>query len=294
LKDSEIPQELLNKWKKLSIIGLYQYVNSIKTTVKLFEIFDNELIPAAALRGIALAEWIYPEPSLRPMQDVDIFISSEVQHKFESILESYGFLPIKKLRSQFVYFIDNTLFEIHYSFLTPKRYRNAADFNQWIIRRRLSKVAEGKIYILCPEDELLNLVCHVFIHHELDRLLQLVDIAMLIQAEDLNWDYISDWCEKAAMTNLFCFTLSFIDYLFDLGITAYLKKFKWSNRKLTANRFESYASYLFGVDCLNYFYNRKANLIYIAEKPMVKFKQFIRFLSIDEIGKFINLIKTNY
>jgi hypothetical protein len=256
----------------------------LKSTAKLFSIFEAERIPAVALRGITLAEWIYPEPSLRPMKDVDILLQSAARHSFVDQLKKYGLLPVKKLRSQFVYCIDNTVFEIHWSFLTPKRYRNAANFNQWFISRRSINTAEGQIYCLKPEDELLELICHVFIHHELDRFLQIIDIAILVTNTRLDWDYLRLWCKDASMTRLFCFTMAYVDYIFDLNLQKKLARFGLCLSPKIYKVFDAYASYLFDEDSLSHFIRRKKNILFVAEQPKIKIKQLARFLNAKEIS----------
>ena len=107
------------------------------------------------------------------MKDVDILIPSNYRDKLFDSLKKYNLLPLKKLRSQFVYIIDGIVFEIHYSYLTPKRYKYSANFNRWIYSRTPVLTSEGVIYRLKLEDALLDTILHVFIHHELDRFLQI-------------------------------------------------------------------------------------------------------------------------
>ena len=290
LNTSQISKDRIRKWKHFSIRVLSQYCQALKSTAKLFSILETERIPAVALRGLALAEWIYPEPSLRPMKDVDILIQSDARHKFVDQLKKYGLLPCKILRSQFVYCIDSTVIEIHWSFLTPKRYRNAANFNQWLISRRSINTAEGQIYCLKPEDELLELICHVFIHHELDRLLQITDIAILVTNIKLDWDYLRVWCKDASMTRLFCFTMAYVNYFFDLSLQRQLARFNLRLSPQIDKVFDAYASYLFNEDSIMHFIRRKKNMLFVAEQSKIKFKQLVRFLNTNEISNFSGLL----
>lgn len=290
LNTSQISKDRLQKWKHFTISVLSRYCHALKSTAKLFSILEVERIPAVALRGIALAEWIYPEPSLRPMRDVDILIQSDVRLNFVDQLKKHGLLPVKILRSQFVYCIDNTVFEIHWSFLTPKRYRNAANFNHWLISRKSINTTEGQIYCLKPEDELLELICHVFIHHELDRILQIIDIAILVTNTKLDWDYLRLWCKDASMTRLFCFTMAYVDYLFDLNLQKQLTRFGLRLSPQINKVFDAYASYLFNEDSLFHFIRRKKNMLFVAEQPKTKFNQLVRFLNANEISNFSGLL----
>ncbi len=288
--DPEIPQDILRNWRHISIRVLLKYRRSLRATVKLFSILEEEKISAVTLRGMALAQWIYPNPALRPMADVDILVKPDVRHTIVDRLGKYGLLPVKILRSQFVYEIDNTFFEIHWSFLTPKRYRRAADFDNWIDSRRTINTVEGKIYCLTPENEFLNVISHAFIHHELDSLLKLVDIALLSREKDMDWEYIHTWCKRASMMRLFCFTLAFGDYLFDLSLKNKCTQFGAKLPRQEDKVFEAYSSRLFEDDLWINFVRRKKNLLFIAERPIVKLKQLLRLLSLDETSEFFSLI----
>lgn len=289
--DPEIPQNLLRNWKNISIRVFLKNQRSLKATVKLFRFLEEEGISAVTLRGMALAQWVYPGMALRPMVDVDILVKYEVRHSLFDLLKKHGLLPVKTLRSQFVYEIDSTFFEIHWSFLTPKRYRTAADFDNWIDSRRTIDTVEGKLYCLTPENEFLNVICHAFIHHELDSLLKLVDISLLSREKDMDWEYIHTWCKRASMMRLFCFTLAFCDYLFDLSLKNKCSQFSAKLPSQEDKVFEAYASRLFDEDLCIHFVRRKKNLLFIAERPIVKLKQLLRLLSLDETSEFFSLIR---
>ena len=290
LDQETIPFKLHRHWRNQSIDTLVCFTRALKATVKLFTILENEGIPSVALRGIALAEWIYPEPSLRPMHDVDILIPGYEKNNLVKRLKKHGLTPFKILRSQYVYIVDGTLIEFHWSYLTPKRYRNLSVFDRWIENRRLLNTSEGNIYRLRSEDGLLDLICHVFIHHELDRILQLVDIGLFIFHQEIDWPYIEKWCEIASMTRLFCFTLSYVDYLFQLALKEKVSIFDPSYLSIDKELFKSYESILFKKDALDSFLIRKKHMLYVAENYSTKIKQIIRFISIDELFKLYSVL----
>lgn len=283
LSASKISESQLNKWEVISINVLFNYYKALKSTTKLFRVLEAERIPAVVLRGMSLAEWIYPEPSLRPMNDVDILIQFDSHHTLVEKLKKHGILPHKILRSQFVYSIENTIFEIHWSFLTPKRYRKASDFNEWLISRRSVTTSEGPIYCLKPEDELLELVLHGFIHHELDTILKIIDIALLVKYTTIDWDYILTWCKNASLTRLFCFTMAYVNYFFDLNLREQLDRFNVSLPLQNNKLFDAYISYSFNEDSLIHFMRRKKNMMFVAEQSKTKIKQFARFFNTKEI-----------
>ena len=290
LPKGSVSKTRMESWKRQSVEALFLYCHASKSALRLFNILESEGIPAVALRGMALAERIYPEPSQRPMSDVDIMIHSNAKDIIVDKLKAHGLVPYQILRSQFVYNINNTKFEIHWSFLTPKRYRKASNFNLWLSSRESVKITGGEVPCLKPEDELIELVCHAFIHHELDRILQVVDIALLIKHSSLDWAYIRAWCRDASMTRLVGFTLAYVDHLFDLDIGEQLAQFTLPDPHKKAAAFEAYISYMFMEDKFTHFVRRKRNLLYAAEKHGTKFKQFIRFLNTKDFKRMIRLL----
>ena len=90
---------------------------------------------------------------------------------------------------------------------------------------------------------------------------------------------------------LFCFTLAFVDYLFDLSLINQFTQFGAKLPKQGDKVFEAYASRLFEEDLWMNFVRRKKNLLFIAERPIVKLKQLLRLLSLDETSEFFRLIQ---
>lgn len=293
LGSSQIPEQRRNKWKRYSVQTLFNYNQAEKATVYLFKVMEEEAIPAITMRGMALTQWVYSDPILRPMVDVDILIPTEARHNLIQKLEKHGLVCARVLRSQFIYEIDNTKFEVHWSFLTPKRYRTAANFDNWIDTRQAVKANTGTIYCFSPENELLDLVCHAFIHHELDTLLKLTDIALVAQSENLDWDYITRWCDAASMTKLFALTFGVIDYLFDFRLLDNFQR-KEVLPSDAEKYYKAYSARFFQMDSITHFLRRKQAMLYAAEKYSLKFKQFLRFISVDQITDLMKAAKSQH
>ncbi len=280
-----VPFQILERWRRCSVQAYYIYLKSEEATAAFTEILDKEGIPVVAMRGMALVQWVYPDPTLRPMVDVDLLIPAKARFGFVKQIENHGLTCVRKKRSQFDYSIDGITIEVHWSFLTPKRYRDAADFGHWLEARQKFTTASGTIYCFTPEHELLDLVFHAFIHHELDTLLKLIDICLVAQHRELDWVYLSDWCRQASMSRLFAFTLGLVDYIFN---SRFLDEFQGSEY-LPANPrlyYEAFLAQYFMRDTVSHFLRRKRILLYIAEKPSTKASQIIRFFSLDHIHQF--------
>lgn len=283
LKDTTVPVEKLLNWRHVSIQTIANNTRALNAATKLFAILENEGIPAVAMRGLALTQLVYADSMLRPMVDVDLLIPSRTRDYIVQRLRTHGLVPKQIFRSQFVYEIESTRFEIHWSFLTPKRYRSQI-YDVWTENRIPLNTEYGMIYCLSPENELINLICHAFIHHELDTLLKLVDISLVANSAKLDWRYILRWFEETEMTRILYITLGFIDFLFDFE---FLKRFPYDVIDLPLNSdkyFQAYAAHLFSTDNVLYALRRKKVLMFVAKKPSIKLKQLIRLISKDQIS----------
>ena len=285
--DSILPLKCNQRWNQQAIGIELHHARARAATLKLCRILENEGIPTVVLRGMALAQWLYPSPALRPMVDVDILVAPNARHTLPTILEKWGLLPILVLRSQFVYKIDEVVFEIHWSFLTPKRYRDTIDAAGWLDLRRPLPGWEGMVFGLSPENELIELVCHSFIHHELESLLSLVDIGLAASLDGLDWRYISDWCDKHSVGRLFWFTIAFVDVLFSLGLSQRTELAEVRLPLIQKRTFEAYWTPLFAKDTRTHFFHRKLNLLHVAETPMIKLRQVIRLLDVNKLGRLV-------
>jgi hypothetical protein len=287
LDNSQVPKDMVRRWRQLSVGAELFYQRAKKAAIKVCRIFEEEGIPAVVLRGMALTQSVYADPALRPMVDVDILVPESVRQVLPQIMKKQGFVAKLTLRSQFVYRIDGVVFEIHWSLLTPKRYRNIVDSATWLESRRLIRTDDGALYCLSPENELLELVCHSFIHHEVNNLLQLLDIALVSNLNALDWDYLVSWCRDASVTRLFFFTVGLADQLFKLGLRERLDEVGVAMPSLCKDMLDAYRASLFGADTRWQFMRRKANLLRVAESPMVKLRQAVRFFSVEELCRFV-------
>jgi hypothetical protein len=165
-------------------------------------------IPVIALKGIVLAAAYYPEPSLRPMSDIDILIPPCDKEKADSIVRSLGYegsmvlpehpdhrptlfpgqeivLPVRHNRSTALVEVHTQLECSAPSVPVPIEYfwKRAVEF----------RVAENVTAALCPEDFLFHLCSHLARQHLFEKgILPLLDVKCLIAAhDDWNWDRIA-------------------------------------------------------------------------------------------------------
>lgn len=155
-------------------------------------------IPSVALKGAFLAFFAYRAPGLRPMRDFDLLVQPQDAVRAFEVMKSHGY------RAGFdgapeAYFADRIhlpplvgpegiALELHHR-LTPPDLPHFRGFEAHLWSRCIRKTLGG-MEILFPrgEDMLLHLCVHAALDHQLDLgPLALMDIAMLIEAESLDW-----------------------------------------------------------------------------------------------------------
>lgn len=290
LPPNRVPVGYNDQWRRFTMGIWLKYLRDKKNAVIILAKLENAGIASAVLRGMAISHWLYPDPVLRPMGDVDILIDRKDCAALLHCLAREGYKPVKKLRSQYVFMVEETCFEFHWSYLTTKRYRSAADFSQWLTRRHKLPLRDGSFHCLAKEDEFLDLVCHAFIHHDIDRPLQLVDIGLALVRDDLDWLYIGKWIEESSLKRIFSFSISYVNELLDLGIMARFADVPWAVRTFDPALFEAYAAVVFGPDSRSHYLARKKHLVWVTEKLSDRFRQILRFFSGEEVSMFLKVM----
>jgi hypothetical protein len=283
LSPSELPGDLWNRWQSLRMLSLRENVRACRVVSDLFAHLESAGVTAAVMRGLPLAYTLYPDPSLRPMHDIDMLIKPADAAPFEAVLRTLGYEPVKRLRSQFVYQFDESILEVHWSVLTAKRYRKAIRPADLLRTRREKRLPDGTVlYMLSIEQELLALICHALVHHEMTRLLSVIDIGFAMVQGGVDWGCVLDLCRQARLTRMAGLTLAFVNDILDLGCEEVVRRFDvpvaGSGRFL-----EAYRAQLFDEPGLRHYVMRKRAQLYMAETPLRRFRQTLRLFSLKEM-----------
>ncbi|SLM31935.1 hypothetical protein MTBBW1_50058 [Desulfamplus magnetovallimortis] len=284
LSKVELPKDINEQWRAFSINIWHKHEQFSSATTKLFSIFKQHNIDAIVLRGLSISTWLYDNPTLRPMGDVDILIRKDDRLLLLEAFKQNGYIPHKILRSQIVYKIDNTLFEIHWSFFTPKRYQNHRHlFDEWFLSTKHITKGQGFFNILSPEYQCLDLITHGFVHHGFDRPLQLIDLGLLMTNKSLNWHIIKNWCKKASMSSITGFSLWYVNRLFELGMDEKIAPFFDKSFNCNDKVYYAYQDLIFGPDPLSSYLLRKKHLLQVTEDLSTCLKQGVSFLNVKEL-----------
>ncbi len=193
-------------------------------------------IPVALLKGAALAETVYPEPVVRPMDDVDLLVRrSDVQQARSALLE-LGYRDrepelrpgyLLEFRTEETLLIpgeDASLLELHWNVFGPLYYRRVVD-TEWFWETSLAVRVQGvPTRMLGPEAQLLHLCGHILHHSGLIdvRLLRLFDVCAVIAAnrDRMDWDVLLERAQRYHLVHPTQGILSLVKEEWDVPIPA--------------------------------------------------------------------------
>lgn len=178
--------------------------------------FEREGIGVIPLKGLVLAEMLYPDPALRPSTDLDLLIRPETRFRADGLLLDLGYRRHADAHSwSFDVTHDHaTVYEepggvrvdLHWSLLSDPRYAWHEPEGLQVWDRAIKIQVAGETATgLCPEDLLLYLAVHLAVHHGLAGLLWYWDLARLLGrwADRLDWETVvaraSRWRVRTAL-----------------------------------------------------------------------------------------------
>ncbi len=148
-------------------------------------------IPLLLLKGAYLAAFVYPEPAMREMADLDLLVRAGHLEETAGVLESLGFA------AQYPYRHDEQVshrhhlpaygkangvhIELHWNIVAPSAHEPVDPGSLW--ERAVPASIDGvAVFGLCPEDLLLHICGHAAYNHAFDlRLRALYDVLAILQ-----------------------------------------------------------------------------------------------------------------
>jgi len=163
-------------------------------------------VPVMVLKGAALAEGIYPNPSLRPMGDVDLLVRHEDVERALSSLAELGYVPHMHLFADgYVPAYTNQValatpggcqetIEIHWSLFSRTYYYLRVPMEWFWRSAREVQFGPVSARVLSPEAQLLHLCAHILQHGGADsvpwRSLHDVSEVVALYRAQLDWDLV--------------------------------------------------------------------------------------------------------
>jgi len=161
---------------------------------------NNAIAPAVLLKGTVLGWLIYPDPLLRPVNDIDILIPKEQMNQAESVLLGRGYQKVEMFegrpvsereyheRAYYRYLVPAKvvqLIELHSGFSQDSRF--SIPYNE-ILQRALQFPEGGPAaYRLDDSDQLIHLAIHLACMKFQGPLKHLLDIHLWIENREVDW-----------------------------------------------------------------------------------------------------------
>jgi len=159
----------------------------------------DALPPAIAFKGPVLAQRLYGDFAAREYCDLDLLLRPDDIPAAIATLGKMGFtaaLPLEPwqlqahLRSGCEYAMSDGRIhvELHWQYV-PRQFGNEFDLEQLFVRAAKVPIGDREIPALSPEDDLLMLTVHAT-KHGWNKLAYVADIAALLRACPMDWDYV--------------------------------------------------------------------------------------------------------
>jgi hypothetical protein len=170
-------------------------------------------------KGPALAEDVYPEPTLRPFSDLDLLVRPEDRFRMDDTLRALGHRRLADEHSwDFDVAYDGaTVYEtpagvridLHWSLLTEPRFAWGGDEAEVWARAEPIVVAGEPARGLGREDLVLYLAAHLAVHHTLAGLLRYWDVALVLERRgaELDWRALVARAERWRLRHALFFVL---------------------------------------------------------------------------------------
>jgi hypothetical protein len=190
------------------------------------------------LRGPALAELLYRDPSLRPFTDLDLLVREADLPRALHLLARLGYRHLESGRS-----LSHELTWRHAASFTPGRPDELPIDLHWglvdypgiapttavhhseLWDRAARVETSGGAYLgLCPEDLLIYLALHWTIHHALAGLGWQLDLALLIrrQGDAWNWEVVAERARRWQIRRAIFYALREVRERFEVAIPPWL------------------------------------------------------------------------
>ncbi|HLA28895.1 MAG TPA: nucleotidyltransferase family protein [Syntrophales bacterium] len=205
-----------------------------------FDALHEQTVPFIVLKGIALAERVYPGFGIRGMSDADLLVKKDDMYRVDASLSALGYVardssakqaldnPVGYLASLDYRKDDGCLPNLHIHWHPVNTSVPAFMFAGQVDQDRLwekaisTEVANAKARILCPEHQVIYLCEHALrINHSFDRLILMYDIFFVVKTyqDEISWDFIVDEARRFNLSKLVLLSLSIVRHYTSLTLS---------------------------------------------------------------------------
>lgn len=197
---------VLRNVRDLYVITVYQSTIIEAEAAILAEKLEQAQIHYAFFKGIEIRT-LYPDPELRTMGDVDIFVEEPELEKTASIFRDLGYEKAPESNGVWAFHKGIMAFELHTK-LADDTFWNDVNYTSYFeeMTRRLKPAESGYRKYFSAEDHFLFLCFHLAKHLAGSGagIRMFMDIAVYLMAyqDEMDWEYIRNECVKLEL-NIF-------------------------------------------------------------------------------------------
>ncbi len=203
------------------------------------EQMNDRSIQALFLQGISLQNDLYPEPGLRPMYDIDVWVTEPNFKAFSELLQRCGYKPGRFYPHTFKK--GRTVFDIHTHLLWADRIRARRHL---LIVPQEQLLSDAETFMIAGQpalrlncyDQVLYLGLHL-LKHNVERLIWLVDVRLLLERlTAAEWGELISRAELLGQTRTLAQVLFLLEDLLHYQGPAETRQFRQVNRLSTLER----------------------------------------------------------
>ncbi len=262
------------------------------TTLKpIFDVLNEQQLPLIVLKGIALAEQVYPGFGIRGTSDADLLVKKADVYRIDAALSALGYVardssvlraldnPVGYLASLDYRKNDGSLPNLHVHWHPVNTSVPAFMFAGQIDPDRLwgraipVMLANAKARILCPEHQVIYLCEHALrINHSFDRLILIYDIFYAVRTyrNQIDWDFLIEEARRFNISNLVFLSLAIVRHYTSLTISEEIM------RKLHSADLTFGEKAFFALQCKNRRFRGSSLFVYLAmNRGFVEKSRFI-------------------
>jgi hypothetical protein len=218
-------EQVLEQLQRLSKINSFRNMLLTEELVRVLGVLSEAGIPAIPLKGVALAQALYGDPSLRTCVDIDILVPRSMVGRAFDLLRAVGykgefgpgFFANLLLHHDIEYALTRNdrgfeyMIELHWGVLWGGKAEESVTDQLWADAQPAT-VFGSPAYALSPEWHILFLAAHAA-RHQWQGLKWLVDLHELYSAHDIDWEKLTGkakqlgWQELLRISFLSCHSL---------------------------------------------------------------------------------------
>lgn len=275
---------LFENWKNITIYHVLKSIDACSKIGDLLNDLEKANIPVIVLKGLHY-KYLYSNPDLRPMGDIDLFTKREFINTASEIIQNYGYIKInKKNEPKHITFVHENYIpiELHFSLYTVEKRKVEINFNN-VIWNSIERFSANGATFLVPSnfDQIIYCCIHMTNHFGKGGfgLRQLSDFNILIRKsiDSINWDELIKQAYTYGIGKFMEVMLYICNTYFNLDVPDYIIRKYISETNTISNMMEAiFDSGVFGTKNLTISSNRSL-ATYISNRKSSKFSK-LRFL----------------